>query len=415
MTDEKEKANHIVVLQTDAESDRLVIETLQKHFTSISVITKLKELCRQLVDVTPKVLLITGESVTATLSSYYRCFDAVKEYKVCDHRVVSLIPRQCEEDAYNAFKSGVIDDYLVSRPVYEVHRVVMICQHLLIELGVSTPIENKDVLFERYTLKYSDDLQSTLKRVVEKKASMKAAFETSLKEIETALDEASKKLEQAQPASLDVERLKAMLGAIKSDEIRPELLRLQEKALALLSSLFPQASEEETDTDDESTSEKTEAKQKPQFNQLYNQDIDPDEILKKAPAQPRVLLVEDDPISLQLTQRILDPYKIKVEHTSTGRNAFASLSSSQYDMVLMDINLPDTNGIYIVDQITSGDGPNANTPIIMLSGNKNKTTVAQAIERGAKGYIVKPLYKDSLVKLFTKYELPLKAKNKASQ
>jgi response regulator of citrate/malate metabolism len=77
----------------------------------------------------------------------------------------------------------------------------------------------------------------------------------------------------------------------------------------------------------------------------------------------------------------------------------------------LDINLPDTNGIYIVGQISNGDGLNRDTPIIMLSGSKDKATVSQAIKSGAKGYIIKPLYKDLINKLFTKYNLPIAAKN----
>jgi response regulator of citrate/malate metabolism len=73
----------------------------------------------------------------------------------------------------------------------------------------------------------------------------------------------------------------------------------------------------------------------------------------------------------------------------------------------MDVNLPDTNGIYIVDQISNQDGVNYDTPIIMLSGIKDRATVSQAIKRGAKDYIIKPLYKDLIGKLFAKYNLPL--------
>jgi AmiR/NasT family two-component response regulator len=43
----------------------------------------------------------------------------------------------------------------------------------------------------------------------------------------------------------------------------------------------------------------------------------------------------------------------------------------------------------------------------MLTGNKNKSSVQQAIAAGAKGYIIKPLYKDSIIKLFRKYDIPL--------
>jgi CheY-like chemotaxis protein len=126
---------------------------------------------------------------------------------------------------------------------------------------------------------------------------------------------------------------------------------------------------------------------------------------------PSILVVEDDVISLQLTQKLLNNYDLKLDTAKTGRKAFAALTSQRYDLILMDVNLPDTNGIYIVDQISNRDGINCDTPIIMLSGSKDKATVSQAIKRGAKGYIIKPLYKDLISKLFAKYELPLILKN----
>lgn len=418
------KSPHIVIFQTDKESDRLVIETLRHHFHSITVVAQLKELCKQLVEATPKVVLVTGETMAATLATYYRCYDAVKDFKTCEHRFVSLIPRQCESEAYQAFRAGLIDDYMVARPVYEIHRIVLICEHLLIELGIPSQFESKKQAFQQHAEKYSEELQLTLRKSIERKESMREAFEQSISEIDKSLDLAARKIMQDQPIELDLALLKKTLAAIKSDEIRPELLQLQQKAVSLLSAVVtPPTEKAQThepspgDTPQTNTGDETQApaappkpKQPVVFNRLYNQDVDPDEILKKEPKPPALLLVEDDQISLQLTTRLLKSYKIKVDIANNGRMAYASLTTKKYDLVLMDINLPDTNGIYLVDQITSSDGLNSDTPVIMLSGNKNKAIVTNAIERGAKGYIVKPLYKDSIVKLFDKYKLPLKGK-----
>ena len=122
---------------------------------------------------------------------------------------------------------------------------------------------------------------------------------------------------------------------------------------------------------------------------------------------PKVLVIEDDEISLHLTQVLLNKYQLEFDSATTGRRAFACLNSRQYDLVLMDITLPDTNGLYILDQIRNTPNLNKRTPIIMLTGNKNKNTVRQAIEAGAKGYIIKPLHQTSVMKLFEKYQLPL--------
>nr|WP_275956740.1 MULTISPECIES: response regulator [Shewanella] len=120
-----------------------------------------------------------------------------------------------------------------------------------------------------------------------------------------------------------------------------------------------------------------------------------------------MLIVEDDHISLNLTIMLLRTYAIELDTSLSGRMALDLLSKKKYDVILMDINLPDTNGFYIINHINKSNGINAITPIVMLTGNKNKSSVQQAIAAGAKGYIIKPLYKDSIIKLFRKYDIPL--------
>ena len=126
---------YIIFFIIDAEIDDLLIKILNRHFSNIVVVDNIKDVCRQLVNKAPKVFLMTGETLAESLVSYYRSLDTVSEYEFCEHRVVSLIPRQAESEAYEAFKNGVIDDYMVARPVYELHRIILICEHLLIELG----------------------------------------------------------------------------------------------------------------------------------------------------------------------------------------------------------------------------------------------------------------------------------------
>lgn len=413
----KEKS-HIVFFKTDPECDRIIINVLTKHFKTISVVDKLKEICKLLVDKTPKIFLITAETMPKSLASYYRCLDAVTEYELCDHKVVSLIPRQDEEEAYNAFRSGVIDDYLVARPVYEIHRVILICEHLLTSLGITLDIESNNEQFIEQIDNMGAAVKDSILKGMGRKATMRFEFENCMAEIDIALDKAAEKIQSQQPVNLDINKLKETLAAIRSDEIRPELIQLQQKAMTLLASaLVPKVEAEvkpqETTATDSKNSEvvETQPKQAYTFNRLFQQDVDPETLLNERKIMPSILVVEDDIISLQLTQRVLNSVNVKLDIAQTGRKAFAAVTSQHYDLILMDLTLPDTNGIYIVDQITSSKGINRDTPIIILSGSNDKKTVANSIQRGAKGYIIKPLYKDSIKKLFSKYDIPFHSKS----
>ncbi|MFT4994788.1 MAG: CheY-like chemotaxis protein [Paraglaciecola sp.] len=418
--------SHIVLYKTEPDLDQLVINILQQHFSRITVVDQLSHICEQLVDKTPKVFLITGETMEQCLAAYYRSLDAVHDSKICEHRMVTLLPRQCQKEAYKAYRSGMIDDYLVSRPLYEFHRILVICEHLLIQLGITLSSSEGVMSFVEQSAHYAEDTQSSIARQFLRKDVMREAFEKTLLDIDTALDKAAERIQQHQSVNLNIAKLKQTLAAIRSDAIRPELLQLQQKAMDLLEQAVDQGNhvddESEVDSgvpqvsgDVEPAQESSKTQNSPQetavLNRLYQQPVNPDALLKKQNNIPSVLVVEDDSISIQLTQKLLESYNINVDMVTTGRQAFAALTSQQYDLVLMDITLPDTNGIYIVDQVTSGNGPNSQTPIIILSSNQNKNTVTQAIQRGTKGYIIKPLYKKTLSTLFERYDIPLLPKS----
>jgi CheY-like chemotaxis protein len=402
--------NHIVVFQTDAASDRIIIETLINHFKRITVVETLKDLCRLLVDKTSKVFLITGEDLTDGLASYYRSLNAVSEYEICEHRIVSLIPRQFETKAYYAFRNGVIDDYLVSRPVYEIHRVILICEHLLIELGIVVNLKSDDVEFVEQIKNIPPEVKTSIVKGLERRSALRLEFDNCIAEIDFALDSATNKLQNNQSVDLDINKLKETLAVIRSDEIRPVLLKLQQKAMDLLEQALGASNYEESKSNATHTKTVDRIKHKlPEqytFNRLYK-DVAPDSLINEKHKLPVILVVEDDVISILLTRDLLDNYKVKLDVADTGRKALVAIASQRYDLIFMDVNLPDTNGIDIVEQVSQGNGINCNTPIIMLSGTKNQAIVSHAIERGAKGYIVKPLYKDAVNELFAKYKLDI--------
>ncbi len=405
----KKEPSHIVLYTNDRENDKLLMSVLVSHYARLKVISSISSIGQQLQEQTAKVILVASETFQECLSIYYQALDQVHEEHLCDHGFVAVISRHDEKEAYEAFSCGIIDDYLVARPLYEIHRPIVICSHLLKEMGLS--MEQKEGLDFVYSNKYADDVKDVVAKGIVRKNTMKLEFETSLMKIDKALDNAAEKIQQHQTVKLDLQKLNQTLSAIRSDEIRPELLKLQSKALSLLQQVVTDASGEEESLKKAKPQKKGEIHKQniaePSFNRLHNTNVNPNELEIHLEQNPKVLVVEDDNISLNLTIMLLNHYKLDIDTATTGRRAFAYLNSRQYDMVLMDINLPDTNGLYLLDQVTHGNGPNQETPIIMLTGNKNKNTVKEAVEQGAKGYIIKPLYKKTVIKLFEKYKLPL--------
>ncbi|MFQ3250703.1 MAG: CheY-like chemotaxis protein [Glaciecola sp.] len=405
------QASPLVFFSHDLDQDAPILEVLKAHFGKVEVISDLKRVCEALTSPSPKIFLFAGDTLAVSIAAYYKALDACNKHSTCDHKVVTLVSKNQEKLAFDAFKGGVIDEFLIFRPLHEPYRAILVIEHLLLVLGITTFSKHSDQDFLKQSSKYPSELNQLVEKGKQRKADCNAAFEKTIAELEGIVDKTIRDLEMEQSVHLDIKKVASLLSKIKTDELRPKLLQLQSKTIQLLESVLKQSAPDEVV--EEQTEELAVAKDEkistpqppPMYNNLYNNIDKIEEVLEQAGKKKSVLLVEDDLISQQLTLKLLARYPVKVEFVNSGRRAFASLSCNKYDLVLMDINLPDTNGIYIVDQIVSKDLMNADTPIIMLTGNKNKQTIREAVDRGAQGYIVKPLFRPTLDKLLNKFGL----------
>ena len=98
----------------------------------------------------------------------------------------------------------------------------------------------------------------------------------------------------------------------------------------------------------------------------------------------RVLQVDDDEIDLRLAKRALakctQPAKFIVESTGNLAETIDHLKNNQYDIVLLDLGLPDSNGIETVQKVSQ---VNPNIPIVVLTGLEDEQTGLAAIQNGA--------------------------------
>ena len=114
----------------------------------------------------------------------------------------------------------------------------------------------------------------------------------------------------------------------------------------------------------------------------------------------RVLQIDDDEIDVRLVKRVLAKYtksaKFVVESASCLADGLNLLKTKQYDVLLLDLGLPDSNGIETVKSVSK---VNANIPIVVLTGLESEETGLEAIKNGASDYLVKgPAMETSLVR-----------------
>jgi DNA-binding response OmpR family regulator len=102
--------------------------------------------------------------------------------------------------------------------------------------------------------------------------------------------------------------------------------------------------------------------------------------------QARVLLVDDDAGIRTVVTRTLDAAAMSVAAVGTGDAARAALAVRDFDLVLLDVNLPDVNGLDLCEEIHQQH----DVPVVMLTVVVDESDVVRALESGADDYIRKP-------------------------
>ena len=107
----------------------------------------------------------------------------------------------------------------------------------------------------------------------------------------------------------------------------------------------------------------------------------------------RVLLVEDDRMIAQGLQTALRQDGYTVEWMGDGRSAAAALHASRFDLVLLDLGLPERDGLEVLRELRRrGDA----TPVIILTARDDMEDRIQGLDAGADDYIVKPFDLDEV-------------------
>lgn len=105
----------------------------------------------------------------------------------------------------------------------------------------------------------------------------------------------------------------------------------------------------------------------------------------------KVLLVEDEEFIRDLFKRQLDLSGFTTDAFGTGRDGLMAISKNAYDLVLLDIMLPDINGLQILQSIRQNPVTKP-VAVVLLTNLGQDAVIKQGFELGADGYLVKAAY-----------------------
>src|SRR5512146_440633 len=107
---------------------------------------------------------------------------------------------------------------------------------------------------------------------------------------------------------------------------------------------------------------------------------------KKSTSLPRILVVDDEPAIQRFLKTALDTGEFSLHQAENGHGALAAAAALRPDLVLLDLGLPDLDGVEVIERIREWSP----VPIIVLSVREREDDKVKALDAGADDYLTKP-------------------------
>ncbi|MFG6138195.1 ATP-binding protein [Halomonas sp. B23F22_10] len=117
----------------------------------------------------------------------------------------------------------------------------------------------------------------------------------------------------------------------------------------------------------------------------------------------RLLVVEDNPVNQQVAMAMLTKLGCRASLASSGAEALASIDRERFDLVFMDVQMPDMDGLEVTRRIRSRGGWLADMPIVAMTAGGPLGDQARCLAAGMNGYLAKPLLQASLLKVLHRH------------
>lgn len=132
----------------------------------------------------------------------------------------------------------------------------------------------------------------------------------------------------------------------------------------------------------------------------------PDLDLAALLAQSKILMVEDNPLNIFVGQKFLQKWGIEVAVAENGKIALEMMQQSDFDLVLMDLQMPEMDGYETTESIRRlPEKRKATTPVLAISAALEKHVKDRAMHAGMNDFVLKPFNAEELHEKLTKYLL----------
>jgi CheY-like chemotaxis protein len=119
-----------------------------------------------------------------------------------------------------------------------------------------------------------------------------------------------------------------------------------------------------------------------------------------------ILLAEDNPVNQKVAKRVLTHLGYQADVVNNGEEAIRAIADKSYDLILMDIQMPEMDGLEATKYIRKQESERQLPPVAIVAMTANATDDDQHLCRdaGMSGYISKPIQIEKLKSLLQQYE-----------
>ena len=107
----------------------------------------------------------------------------------------------------------------------------------------------------------------------------------------------------------------------------------------------------------------------------------------------RIMIVDDEKSIRVMLKRVLSDKQFEIDEAADGREALEKIKQEKYSAILLDLRMPEVNGIEVIEKLKEQD---IDTPIVMMSAYGTVPEAVEAMKLGALDYLVKPFDLDEL-------------------
>ena len=128
--------------------------------------------------------------------------------------------------------------------------------------------------------------------------------------------------------------------------------------------------------------------------------------LSEAQRRPfRILLAEDNPINQRIVLKILEKLGYPADAVANGKEAIQALEARPYDLVFMDVEMPEMDGLTATRRIRAGQtqAPDPNLPIIAMTGHTEASDRDRCLDAGMNDHLGKPVQPQMMAEIVTRW------------